>query len=88
MIKKSSLVAFGGSLLLAASLPLAAAAQDDTKTFYWISHGSPADPVWTYFLDGANKWARRHRQRRQHLLPQQRRGSAPGGRPFRHRRRR
>jgi len=27
------------------------------KTFYWISHGSPADPVWTYFLDGANKWA-------------------------------
>lgn len=28
------------------------------KTFYWISHGSPADPVWTYFLDGANKWAK------------------------------
>ena len=27
------------------------------KTFYWISHGSPADPVWTYFLDGANRWA-------------------------------
>ena len=30
----------------------------DGKTFYWISHGSPADPVWTYFLDGANKWAK------------------------------
>ena len=29
----------------------------DSKTFYWISHGSPADPVWTYFLDGANQWA-------------------------------
>ena len=27
------------------------------KTFYWISHGTPADPVWTYFLDGANQWA-------------------------------
>ena len=28
------------------------------KTFYWISHGSPADPVWTYFLAGANQWAK------------------------------
>ena len=27
------------------------------KVFYWISHGDPADPVWTYFLDGANQWA-------------------------------
>ena len=27
------------------------------KTFYWISHGGPADPVWTYFLQGANQWA-------------------------------
>lgn len=57
MIKKSSLVAFGGSLLLAAALPMAAAAQDEDKTFYWISHGDPADPVWTYFLDGANQWS-------------------------------
>ncbi len=57
MIRKSALVAFGGSLLLAASLPMAAAAQDEAKTFYWISHGDPADPVWTYFLDGANQWA-------------------------------
>jgi len=56
MIKKSALAAFGGSLLLAAMLPMAAAAQDDSKTFYWISHGSPADPVWNYFLDGANQW--------------------------------
>ena len=57
MIRKSSLVAFGGAMLLAASLPMAAAAQDEAKTFYWISHGDPADPVWTYFLDGANQWA-------------------------------
>ncbi len=28
------------------------------KTFYWISHGSPADPVWTYFLAGAQQWAK------------------------------
>ena len=27
------------------------------KTFYWISHGSPADPVWTYFLAGAQQWS-------------------------------
>jgi simple sugar transport system substrate-binding protein len=27
------------------------------KTFYWISHGSPADPVWTYYLAGAEQWA-------------------------------
>ena len=29
----------------------------EAKTFYWISHGSPADPVWTYFLAGAEQWA-------------------------------
>ena len=40
--------------ILALILPLAAQA----KTFYWISHGSPADPVWTYFLQGANQWAK------------------------------
>ena len=41
-------------MLLALALPLAAQA----KTFYWISHGSPADPVWTYFLAGAEMWAK------------------------------
>ncbi len=46
----------------AASLALCAGAgtamaQDADKTFYWISHGSPADPVWTYFLEGAEQWA-------------------------------
>ncbi len=40
--------------LFALTLPLAA----EAKTFYWISHGSPADPVWTYFLAGANMWAK------------------------------
>jgi simple sugar transport system substrate-binding protein len=56
-VMKRSFLGLAGSVLLAASLPLAAAAQDDSKTFYWISHGSPADPVWTFFLDGANQWA-------------------------------
>ncbi|MGN8119002.1 substrate-binding domain-containing protein [Labrys sp. 22185] len=41
-------------MALAASLPMAHAAP---KTFYWISHGGPADPVWTYFLAGAKQWA-------------------------------
>jgi simple sugar transport system substrate-binding protein len=40
--------------LFALSLPLAVQA----KTFYWISHGSPADPVWTFFLAGAETWAK------------------------------
>ena len=43
-------------LLLALAIPFAAFAQH--KTFYWISHGSPADPVWTYFLEGAKQWAK------------------------------
>lgn len=32
------------------------AAQAEQRTFYWISHGSPADPVWSYFLAGAQQW--------------------------------
>lgn len=42
------------ALLLGLAIPAAA----EAKTFYWISHGSPADPVWTYFLAGANQWAK------------------------------
>ena len=42
------------SLLFALIIPAVAQA----KTFYWISHGGPADPVWTYFLAGANQWAK------------------------------
>ncbi|ROU03693.1 substrate-binding domain-containing protein [Histidinibacterium lentulum] len=41
----------------ALALSTGAAFAQDTKTLYWISHGSPADPVWTYFLEGAEKWA-------------------------------
>jgi simple sugar transport system substrate-binding protein len=41
-----------GALLASASGALA-----EGKTYYWISHGGPADPVWTYFLQGAELWA-------------------------------
>jgi simple sugar transport system substrate-binding protein len=42
------------ALLVAVLAPVTSAHAE--KTFYWISHGSPADPVWTYFLDGAKQW--------------------------------
>lgn len=50
MLKTLRLLAVG----LAVSFATSALAQG--KTFYWISHGSPADPVWTYFLAGAKQW--------------------------------
>jgi simple sugar transport system substrate-binding protein len=40
----------------ALALGLSAGAAHAEKTFFWVSHGSPADPVWTYFLDGAKQW--------------------------------
>jgi simple sugar transport system substrate-binding protein len=52
MLRKLGLLM--ASLLVAALVPLAAQA----KTIFWISHGSPADPVWVYFLAGANQWAK------------------------------
>jgi len=56
MLKKRTLL--GSTVLLAAAAPFAAAiAAPEHQVFYWISHGSPADPVWTYFLQGAETWA-------------------------------
>lgn len=51
MFRKLALIA--GTV---AALALPAVAQ--AKTFYWISHGTTADPVWTYFLAGAQQWAK------------------------------
>ena len=45
-------------LFSAAVLSIAGPLAAQAKTFYWISHGSPADPVWTYFLAGAKQWAK------------------------------
>lgn len=42
----------------AIALTAGASFAQDAKTFYWISHGGPADPVWTYFLQGAEQWAK------------------------------
>ena len=44
-------------LVAGAAIALALPAMAEAKTFYWVSHGGPADPVWTYFLQGANQWA-------------------------------
>src|SRR5919205_97608 len=44
-------------LALTAAAHLAGASPVEARTFYWVSHGSPADPVWTYFLQGAKQWA-------------------------------
>lgn len=51
MLKRVALLV--SSVALAFAIPAAAQA----KTFFWVSHGSPADPVWTYFLAGAQQWA-------------------------------
>ena len=45
----------GATAALALTAGLAAA---EGKTFYWVSHGGPADPVWTYFLQGAEAYAK------------------------------
>ncbi len=55
MLKR--LVVLMSGLLLVLSIGVPAMAQGG-KTFYWISHGSPTDPVWTYFLAGADQWAK------------------------------
>ncbi|NAZ36205.1 substrate-binding domain-containing protein [Rubellimicrobium sp. CFH 75288] len=54
MMNRRSLFLSAAALALAPALALA----QETRTFYWVSHGSPADPVWTYFLQGAEQWAR------------------------------
>jgi len=57
MSKKLCLVLLILSLVLAFFVPTASLAQEAKPILYWISHGSPADPVWTYYLDGAKQWS-------------------------------
>jgi simple sugar transport system substrate-binding protein len=33
-------------------------AQGTKSSYYWVSHGSPTDPVWTLFLQGAKQWSK------------------------------
>jgi simple sugar transport system substrate-binding protein len=56
MFKKIALLVLAIVTVFTLSVSLTGVAQDK-KVFYWISHGSPADPVWTYFLAGAEQWA-------------------------------
>jgi simple sugar transport system substrate-binding protein len=53
MLKRVLLIV---SLVVLLAVPFAASAQDG-PVMYWISHGAPADPVWTYFLAGAEQWS-------------------------------
>jgi simple sugar transport system substrate-binding protein len=53
----------GASLLMlgviAAVFTLVVSCPANAKgVYYWVSHGSPADPVWTYFLQGAEQWTK------------------------------
>ncbi|MCA0458402.1 MAG: substrate-binding domain-containing protein [Chloroflexi bacterium] len=54
MFKKLSFLLVAVIAVIAISF---ASTAQDKKVFYWVSHGSPADPVWTYFLAGAEQWA-------------------------------
>jgi simple sugar transport system substrate-binding protein len=56
MLKRRNLLS-AAAVLPFATIAGTTAATAAGKTLYWISHGGPADPVWTYFLAGANLWA-------------------------------
>ena len=74
MLKKLKMLVAGAMMALA--LP----AMAEAKTFYWISHGGPADPVWTYFLQGANQWAKDTGNTVNTSFHSRRRALAAGGR--------
>jgi simple sugar transport system substrate-binding protein len=57
MPKKLGIFLLVLGLILTFALPSVGMAQEEKPVFYWISHGAPADPVWTYFLDGAEQWS-------------------------------
>ncbi|MBV8225936.1 MAG: sugar ABC transporter substrate-binding protein, partial [Verrucomicrobia bacterium] len=58
MPKKLSLFLPIFATVVALSVPSAGFAQEAKPVYYWVSHGSPTDPVWTYFLQGAEQWAK------------------------------
>jgi simple sugar transport system substrate-binding protein len=58
MLKKLSFIALILSAVIAIHAPRVASADDAKPIYYWVSHGSPTDPVWTYFLQGAEQWAK------------------------------
>jgi simple sugar transport system substrate-binding protein len=44
--------------IIAAILVPVVCSAADKAIYYWVSHGAPTDPVWTYFLQGAEQWAK------------------------------
>jgi simple sugar transport system substrate-binding protein len=55
MLKRLSFLLLVIAAVLAFASPFVSA--QESNVFYWVSHGSPTDPVWTYFLEGAEQWA-------------------------------
>src|SRR3984893_10709219 len=58
MLKKLGLFTLILGAIAALFIPVASSAADTKAIYYWISHGSPTDPVWTLFLQGAEQWAK------------------------------
>src|ERR1700726_5165491 len=58
MPKKLSLLLPICAAIVALSIPFVGVAQDAKPIYYWVSHGSPTDPVWTIFLQGAEQWGK------------------------------
>ncbi len=56
MLRRTFMTAAAAAIAVTGWVPGAMA--QGAKTYYWISHGGPADPVWTYFLQGAEQWAK------------------------------
>ncbi len=57
MLKKLFLLLVVAAVFLTLPSSSSTSAQQAKKVYYWISHGAPADPVWTLFLKGAQQWA-------------------------------
>jgi simple sugar transport system substrate-binding protein len=51
-------IVISATAFLACLFPSINSAQSTKSTYYWVSHGSPTDPVWTLFLEGAKQWAK------------------------------
>jgi simple sugar transport system substrate-binding protein len=58
MFKKLCLLALTCGAVFAIHAPGVISAEDTKPVYFWVSHGSPTDPVWTYFLQGAEQWAK------------------------------
>jgi simple sugar transport system substrate-binding protein len=58
MFKKLSFFALILGAVVAIHAPCVISAEDAKPIYFWVSHGSPTDPVWTYFLQGAEQWAK------------------------------